>query len=95
MDHIRYRFRLYVVVFIAAGAVACGEKTIIDGPGVDAWVAPPNAPVSSLARVLGPALLDDCPSGGVELEYGIDSNGPERVSIQIGWSSHGQSNMYR
>ena len=75
MDHIRYRFRLYVVVFIAAGAVACGEKTIIDGPGVDAWVAPPNAPVSSLARVLGPALLDDCPSGGVELEYGIDSNG--------------------
>jgi hypothetical protein len=29
---------------------------------------------SSLARVLGPALADDCPYGGVELEYGIDTN---------------------
>ena len=31
-------------------------------------------PSSSLARVLGPALADDCPHGGVELEYGIDAN---------------------
>ena len=29
---------------------------------------------SSLARVLGPALTDECPAGGVELEYGIDTN---------------------
>ncbi len=29
---------------------------------------------SSLARILGPALADECPAGGVELKFGIDSN---------------------
>ena len=28
----------------------------------------------SIARILGPALVDDCPQGGVEMEYGVDTN---------------------
>ena len=30
---------------------------------------------ASIARVLGPALQDECSAGGVEFEYGIDTNG--------------------
>jgi ELWxxDGT repeat protein len=56
------------IVFFAlctAGLISCQES----GPGEVVGSAP-----SSLARVLGPALVDDCPQGGVELEYGIDIN---------------------
>jgi hypothetical protein len=47
-------------------ATGCAEK-------VDTSKNLQEAP-SAIARILGPALLDDCPQGGVEMEYGIDSN---------------------
>jgi len=60
-------FKLLIsLVFIATSVTGCGDEEVIASEAA-------NLP-SSIAQIKGAAAADKCKAGGVEMEYGIDTN---------------------